>query len=153
MLSENGIVIDDGVFARLADCHYLVGTTSAKADHITDWLKASFLTGAGWLHNVDGLGRPKKMMKCSSIADLVREADKAMDRLNAQRARSLGADDERSQVEAEGELDFAGIVLPRITLAIWAVAPNDQSRVDQDSEMTPQRRRRHAVRPATELIV
>lgn len=39
MLSENGIVIDDGVFARLADCHYLVGTTSAKADHITDWLE------------------------------------------------------------------------------------------------------------------
>lgn len=64
-------------------------------DHITDWLKASFLTGAGWLHNVDGLGRPKKLMKCSSIADLVREADKAMDRLNAQCARSLGANDER----------------------------------------------------------
>ena len=39
MLSENGIVIDDGVFARLADCHYLVGTTSANADHITDWLE------------------------------------------------------------------------------------------------------------------
>jgi sarcosine oxidase subunit alpha len=39
MLSENGIVIDDGVFARLADDHYLVNTTSAHADQITDWLE------------------------------------------------------------------------------------------------------------------
>jgi sarcosine oxidase subunit alpha len=39
MLSENGIVIDDGVFARLSDNHYLVNTTSANADHITDWLE------------------------------------------------------------------------------------------------------------------
>ncbi len=38
MLSENGIVIDDGVFARLADDHYLVSTTTGNADRITDWL-------------------------------------------------------------------------------------------------------------------
>ena len=39
MLSENGIVIDDGVFARLADERYLVSTTTANADRITDWLE------------------------------------------------------------------------------------------------------------------
>jgi sarcosine oxidase subunit alpha len=39
MLNENGIVIDDGVFARLADDHYLVSTTSANADYITAWLE------------------------------------------------------------------------------------------------------------------
>jgi sarcosine oxidase subunit alpha len=39
MLSENGIVIDDGVFARLADDHYLVNATSANADRITNWLE------------------------------------------------------------------------------------------------------------------
>ncbi len=39
MLSENGIVIDDGVFARLADERYLVSTTTAHADHITAWLE------------------------------------------------------------------------------------------------------------------
>ena len=39
MLSENGIVIDDGVFARLADEHYLLSTTSANADHFIDWLE------------------------------------------------------------------------------------------------------------------
>jgi len=39
MLSENGIVIDDGVFARLAPDHFLVGTTSGQADRIAGWLE------------------------------------------------------------------------------------------------------------------
>jgi sarcosine oxidase subunit alpha len=39
MLNENGIVMDDGVFARLADNHYLLSTTSANADHFIDWLE------------------------------------------------------------------------------------------------------------------
>jgi sarcosine oxidase subunit alpha len=39
MLSENGIVMDDGVFARLAENHYLVNTTSANADRMTNWLE------------------------------------------------------------------------------------------------------------------
>jgi len=39
MLSENGIVIDDGVFSRLDDDHYLVNTTSSNADRMLDWLE------------------------------------------------------------------------------------------------------------------
>jgi len=39
MLNENGIVMDDGVFARLSDDHYLLSTTSANADHFVDWLE------------------------------------------------------------------------------------------------------------------
>ncbi len=39
MLSENGIVIDDGVAARLASDHYLVSTSSGNADRITGWLE------------------------------------------------------------------------------------------------------------------
>lgn len=38
MLNENGIVIDDGVFACLAPGHYLVSTTAANADRIANWL-------------------------------------------------------------------------------------------------------------------
>lgn len=38
MLNENGIVIDDGVFARLSPEHFLVNTTSAGADRIASWL-------------------------------------------------------------------------------------------------------------------
>lgn len=39
MLNENGIVMDDGVFACLADDHYLLSTTSAHADHFFEWLE------------------------------------------------------------------------------------------------------------------
>ena len=39
MLNENGIVIDDGVFARMADDHYLLSTTSANADRMVDSLE------------------------------------------------------------------------------------------------------------------
>ncbi len=40
MLNENGIIIDDGIFARLADNHYLVHTTSAGANRIHAWMEA-----------------------------------------------------------------------------------------------------------------
>ncbi len=40
MLNENGIIIDDGIFARLADDHYLVHTTSAGASRIHAWMEA-----------------------------------------------------------------------------------------------------------------
>jgi sarcosine oxidase subunit alpha len=39
MLDENGIVIDDGVFIRLADEHFLINTTSGHADRIAGWLE------------------------------------------------------------------------------------------------------------------
>ena len=39
MLDENGIVIDDGVFVRLADDHFLVNSTSGHADRIAAWLE------------------------------------------------------------------------------------------------------------------
>jgi sarcosine oxidase subunit alpha len=39
MLNELGVIIDDGVTARLAEDHFLVGTTSAGADRIASWLE------------------------------------------------------------------------------------------------------------------
>ena len=39
MLSENGVIIDDGVFIRLAEDHFLINTTSANADRIAAWLE------------------------------------------------------------------------------------------------------------------
>ncbi len=40
MLNDNGIIIDDGVLARLSEDHYLVGTTSGQAGRIAAWLEA-----------------------------------------------------------------------------------------------------------------
>ena len=39
MLNENGIVIDDGVFARIAEDYFLVNTTSGNAERIAAWLE------------------------------------------------------------------------------------------------------------------
>ena len=39
MLNELGVVIDDGVATRLADDHFLVGTSSGGADRIAAWLE------------------------------------------------------------------------------------------------------------------
>lgn len=74
-----------------------------ELDHILDWFRASVIERAAWLHNVDDRGRPRKLLKCATFADLSREADKAMDRRNAERARTLGPGDERHVADlAEG---------------------------------------------------
>ena len=46
MLSEHGVVYDDGVIARIGECHYLVGTTSGHASAIAEsfqeWLQCEW---------------------------------------------------------------------------------------------------------------
>ena len=59
----------------------------------------------------------------------------------------LRACDEWAKVEAKGHLDIATPSLARVALAVGAVAPHDQAAIDEDGEMAPQRRRRHAMRP------
>ncbi len=39
MLNEQGVIIDDGVCARLGDDHFLVGASSAGAERIAAWLE------------------------------------------------------------------------------------------------------------------
>ncbi len=46
--------------------------------HIVDWLKAAVFNDEPWLNNLDDRGRPKKLMKFSSIEDITKEANKAM---------------------------------------------------------------------------
>ncbi|MBY3432846.1 hypothetical protein HFN89_01480 [Rhizobium laguerreae] len=51
---------------------------SAEIYHIRDWLRASLVNDVAWLQRLDDLGRPKKIMKCGTLAALVREANKDM---------------------------------------------------------------------------
>jgi hypothetical protein len=46
--------------------------------HICDWLSAALLNQSPWLTRVDELGRPKKLMKFSTVKGILAEADKAM---------------------------------------------------------------------------
>ncbi|MBU2145852.1 MAG: PcfJ domain-containing protein [Alphaproteobacteria bacterium] len=80
--------------------------------HIVDWLVSSSAEGAAWLTNVDEKGRPRKLLKCQTYADLVREADKAMDRKNAQMAKALGTDDERPVVNLASGFYLVQLITP-----------------------------------------
>lgn len=46
--------------------------------HICDWLSAALLDKSPWLSRMDDLGRPKKLMKFSTVKGILAEADKAM---------------------------------------------------------------------------
>ena len=50
--------------------------------HIIDWLLAAVRNCEAWLSRKDDLGRPKKLMKFSTMKDIVKEADKAMLKAN-----------------------------------------------------------------------
>lgn len=47
MLNENGVIFDDGIVARMADDHFLVGTTSGRAaavaDMLEEWLQCEWI--------------------------------------------------------------------------------------------------------------
>ncbi|WP_234189722.1 MULTISPECIES: PcfJ domain-containing protein [Shinella] len=46
--------------------------------HVVDWLIYADRIGAPWLQNLDGHGRPKKLLKCVDLQQLVHEADKGL---------------------------------------------------------------------------
>jgi len=46
--------------------------------HICDWLTSAVLRNEPWLERCDGKGRPLKLMKFGSMAQILAEADKAM---------------------------------------------------------------------------
>jgi hypothetical protein len=65
--------------------------------HISDWLKAAVHNNAPWLQNVDGQGRPKKLMKFSTVEQIVAEADKAMLKAS-QKGRDIQLDDKQERL-------------------------------------------------------
>lgn len=58
------------------------------ARHIRDWIVAALANREQWLSRVDNLGRPKKLLKFSTVEDITKEADKAMLR-HAQKSRGV----------------------------------------------------------------
>jgi hypothetical protein len=80
--------------------------------HIVDWLKADLHDGAAWLANIDDCGRPRKLLKCSSYDDLMREADKAMARRNAQQGKKLGPEEEAFEADLGGDYTLVRLLTP-----------------------------------------
>lgn len=68
--------------------------------HIADWLLAAVRNAEPWLEDLDDKGRPKKLMKFSSVDGIVKEADKSM-RKFAQRQRNIKLAEGDEELAAE----------------------------------------------------
>jgi hypothetical protein len=66
--------------------NYFARRFGAQVRHIVDWLDIATRHSHPWLSNVDDKGRPKKLMKCATIEQLHREAEKQF-RIIAQQQR------------------------------------------------------------------
>ena len=80
--------------------------------HILDWLVASVHEDAPWLSNVDDRGRPRKLLKCSTYEDLIREADKAMAKKHAEHSKRLGPDDEQHVADLDDGYRLVRLLTP-----------------------------------------
>jgi hypothetical protein len=58
--------------------------------HVVDWIRASVANGEEWLGRVNDKGLPLKLAKMHSMDQLVREADKAMEKANQKLGREAG---------------------------------------------------------------
>jgi hypothetical protein len=82
-------------------------------DHIVDWLKAALVNDAPWLLKLDADGRPKKLMKFGSLADMMREADRDMLRWSTQVTRGdLPANSEVIVASLEGGYTIVRMLTP-----------------------------------------
>jgi hypothetical protein len=68
----------------------------ARVRHVAEWISAAVINDEPWLKDIDGAGRPKKLLKIGSLAQAEAEADKAMRRFAFKAAAA-------PYVEGEGE--------------------------------------------------
>lgn len=129
MLSEHGIVYDDGVFAKIADDHFLVGTTSGHAAAITEllqeWLQCEWVdlnvlvenvTTAWAVVNVAGPKAREVLGAVGTDIDLARDAFPHM----AYREGRVGGVPCRIQrVSFSGELSYEVAVPWQYGRSLW----------------------------------
>ena len=132
MLSEHGVVHDDGILARIADNHYLVGTTSGHAGAIAarfeEWLQCEWpdlrvlvedVTTAWAVIHLAGPRARAVLDRLGSDIDLSAPAFPQM----AYRSGTVGGVPARIQrVSFSGELSFEVAVPSRFGPALWSDA-------------------------------
>lgn len=129
MLTEHGIVYDDGIFARMGENHFLVGTTSGNAVRIAEtfheWLQCEWPdlrvlvenVTTGWaVMNVAGPQARAVLEKVGTDVDLSAEAFPHM----SYRAGTVGGVAARIQrVSFTGELSYEVAVPWSYGRALW----------------------------------
>lgn len=92
-----GRILMKGIYKGIS---FDVDAPNPSFQHIYDWLSVAVENNESWLSNVDEQGRPKKLMKLSTIEQAVREADKAMRKAN-QRLGNLMLEEGHEAIYAE----------------------------------------------------
>lgn len=129
MLSEHGVIIDDGVCQRLADDHFLVSTTSGGASRIfsrfEDWLQCQwpdlrvFVTNltAAW-SNIAVAGPLARELLCT-LNTTIDFAAPSFPHLSVRCGRLEGVPVRIARVSFSGELSFELNVPAGYSAALW----------------------------------
>jgi sarcosine oxidase subunit alpha len=129
MLSEHGIVYDDGVFARIGENHFLVGTTSghavAIADMLNEWLQCEWRdlrvmvenVTTGWaVMNIAGPHARRVLAAVGTDVDLSVEA---FPHMSYREGRVGGVPSRIQRVSFTGELSYEVAVPWGYGAALW----------------------------------
>lgn len=129
MLNENGIVYDDGVFARIAEDHFLVGTTSgnaaAIAESFQEWLQCEWVdlkvlvenvTTAWAVMNIAGPRARDVLASVGTDIDLSREA---FPHMTYREGRVGGVSARIQRVSFSGELSYEVAVPWQYGRSLW----------------------------------
>jgi len=129
MLNEHGIVYDDGVFARLAQDHFLVGTTSghaaAIAESFQEWLQCEWPhlrvvvenVTTGWA--VMNIAGPKARAVLASLGTDIDLAAEAFPHMHYREATVGGAPARIQRVSFTGEVSYEVAVPWRYGSSLW----------------------------------
>ena len=87
--------------------------SSAGAFHVRDWLTVAVQRNEPWLSHLDEYDRPRKLMKFSTLNQAIKEADKAMNKLNQQIENlTLNENDEELITKLENGYYFVRLLSP-----------------------------------------
>jgi sarcosine oxidase, subunit alpha len=129
MLSEHGIVYDDGIVARVADDHFLVGTTSghaaAIAEAFQEWLQCEWPhlqvlaldVTTGWaVMNVAG---PRARAVLAAVGTDIDLSSEAFPHMSYREGRVCGVPARVQRVSFSGELSYEIAVPWGYGAALW----------------------------------
>jgi sarcosine oxidase, subunit alpha len=129
MLTENGTVFDDGVVTRLADDHFLVGTTSghaaAVAEAFREWLQCEWITMQVLVEDVTtcwavaNIAGPKARDVLAALEPDIDISSTAFPHMSARTGHVCGLPARIARVSFTGELSYEIAVPWRDAGRLW----------------------------------
>lgn len=129
MLTENGTVFDDGVVTRMADDHFLVGTTSghaaAIAEALREWLQCEWTTMQVLVEDVTtcwavaNIAGPKARTVLAALEPDMDISSEAFPHMSARTGHVCGLPARIARVSFTGELSYEIAVPWRDAERLW----------------------------------